>query len=133
MKNLEEYKDLIYRIIGSAMSVHRELGGGLLEPIYNEALHYELLDRGIENESEKNVECYYKNHKLEKHYRVDIVVGDIIVELKAAQDIIPEFRYQLFNYMRLTKCCYGLLLNFGPYVYMVNDIFMTKRQMNVVY
>jgi GxxExxY protein len=113
MNNLEKYKDKVYRIIGAAMTVHTELGGGLLEPIYNEALHLELLDRGIENEPEKTLNCYYKGHKLEKYYRMDIVAEDIIIELKATDDILPEHRLQLFNYMRLTKMPIGLLLNFG--------------------
>lgn len=52
MKDLSAYKDLVYKIIGAAMNVHKELGYGLLEAIYNEALHIELLDMGIENESE---------------------------------------------------------------------------------
>ena len=113
MKDLSTYKDLVYNIIGAAMNVHNELGYGLLEAVYNEALHIELLDMGIENESEKLLECYYKGHKLNKSYRMDIVVDDIIIELKAVDQILPEHRSQLFNYLRLTKKSIGLLLNFG--------------------
>ncbi|MBP5327939.1 MAG: GxxExxY protein [Bacteroidales bacterium] len=111
--DISKCKDVVYQIIGSAMTVHRELGGGLLEPVYNDALHLELLDKGIDNQSEVSIECFYKHHKLEKHYRMDIVVGDIIVELKATDMIIPEFRLQLFNYLRLTRKTIGLLLNFS--------------------
>ncbi len=113
MKDLSAYKDLVYNIIGAAMKVHNELGYGLLEAVYNEALHIELLDMGIENESEKLLECYYKGRKLNKSYRMDIVVDDIIIELKAVDQIMPEHRSQLFNYLRLTKKSIGLLLNFG--------------------
>jgi len=113
MENLNKYADTVYQIIGAAMRVHNELGGGLLEPIYNEALHIELLEIGIENEPEKLLNCYYKTHKLEKIYRMDIVVDDIVIELKAASEIIPEHRFQLFNYLRITKKPIGLLLNFG--------------------
>ncbi len=113
MKDLSAYKDLVYKIIGAAMNVHKELGYGLLEAVYNEALHIELLDMGIENESEKLLECYYKGRKLNKSYRMDIVVDDIILELKAVDQIMPEHRSQLFNYLRLTKKSIGLLLNFG--------------------
>ena len=113
MENLNKYADTVYQIIGAAMRVHNELGGGLLEPIYNEALHIELLEIGIENEPEKLLNCYYKTHKLEKTYRMDIVVDDIVIELKAASEIIPEHRFQLFNYLRITKKPIGLLLNFG--------------------
>ncbi|MBQ7062343.1 MAG: GxxExxY protein [Bacteroidales bacterium] len=113
MEDIEKYGDIVYQIIGAAMSVHNELGGGLLEPIYSEALHWELIDRGIDNETEKTLECFYKGRKLDKYYRMDMVVGDIVVELKATAEIIPEHRFQLFNYLRLTEKPIGLLLNFG--------------------
>ena len=113
MLDPKKYKDIVYRIIGAAMEVHCELNWGLLEPIYNEALHLELLDRGIENEREQQVPCYYKNHQLEKHYQLDIVVGDVIVELKSVSELNSSHRAQLFNYLRLTKKPIGLLINFG--------------------
>ena len=95
------------------MEVHNEMNWGLLEPVYNEALHLELLDRGIHNEREKALPCYYKHHLLEKHYQMDIVVDDIILELKSVSEINSAHRAQLFNYMRLTKKPIGLLINFG--------------------
>ena len=113
MLDPKKYKDIVYRIIGAAMEVHCELNWGLLEPVYNEALHLELLDRGIENEREQQVPCYYKNHQLEKHYQLDIVVGDVIVELKLVSELNSSHRAQLFNYLRLTKKPIGLLINFG--------------------
>ena len=111
--NPKEYKDIVYNIIGAAMEVHRELNWGLLEPIYNESLHLDLLDRGIENEREKQLQCFYKNHKLGKIYQMDIVVGDIIVELKSVSELNSSHRFQLFNYLRLTRKPIGLLINFG--------------------
>lgn len=113
MLNVQIYKDKVYKIIGAAMEVHRETGSGLLEPMYNEALHLELLDRGISNEREKFLPCYYKNHKMEKHYQMDLVVDDIIVELKSVSELNSAHRTQLFNYLRLTKKPIGLLINFG--------------------
>ena len=113
MLDPKKYKDIVYRIIGAAMEVHCELNWGLLEPVYNEALHLELLDRGIENEREQQVPCYYKNHLLDKHYQMDIVVGDVIVELKSVSELNSSHRAQLFNYLRLTKKPIGLLINFG--------------------
>ena len=96
------------------MEVHKELNWGLLEPIYNEAMHMELMDRGIGHEIQKNIPCYYKEQKMEKHYLMDLVVqDDIIVELKSASKLISAHRAQLFNYMRLTKKPIGLLINFG--------------------
>ena len=114
MINPKIYQDIVYRIIGAAMTVHRELNWGLLESIYNEALHLELLELGIRHEAEKQVRCYYKQHQMEKFFQLDLVVeDDIIVELKSVSKILPAHRSQLFNYMRLTKKPIGLLINFG--------------------
>lgn len=108
-----QYKDLVYTIIGAAMKVQSELRWGLLEAVYNEALVLELKERGVDCEAEKSIHCYYRNHLLKKEYKMDIVVGDVIVELKSVSDIIPAHRAQLFNYLRLTKKPVGLLINFG--------------------
>ena len=113
VKEFKKYKDVVYKIIGAAMTVHDELNWGLLEPIYNEALHMELLDRGIANEREKQVQCYYKGRLMEKFYQMDIVVDDIVVELKSVNELNSAHRAQLFNYLRLTKKPVGLLINFG--------------------
>ena len=104
----KQYQDTVYKIVGAAMSVHSELNWGLLEPIYQEALHLELKDRGIDNEREQEINCYYKRHLLDEKYKMDIVI-----ELKSVKELIPAHRAQLFNYMRLTKRPVGLLLNFG--------------------
>lgn len=113
MVDLSKYVNSVYKIIGSAMTVHSELGWGLLEQVYQEALHLELLDRGIANEMEQEIEIYYKKHLLEKKYRMDIVVGDIIVELKSVTSLASVHRAQLCNYLRLTRKPIGLLINFG--------------------
>ncbi len=114
MTDFEKYKDVVYRTIGAAMEVHRTIGGGLLEPIYNESLSIELNSNGIANIREKELPCYYKGIKLEKTYRMDLVVGDdICVELKSTNGILPEHRMQVFNYLRLTKKPVGVLINFG--------------------
>ena len=95
------------------MAVHSELGWGLLEAVYQEALHLELLDRGIDNEREQEVLVYYKKHLLDKKYKMDIVVGDIIVELKSVTHLSSAHHAQLCNYLRLTHKPIGLLINFG--------------------
>ena len=95
------------------MEVHSSLGYGLLEPIYNEALVMELANRGIAAEAEKMLPCYYKQQLMKKNYRMDIVVEDMILELKSVKKIIPAHRAQLFNYLRLTRKPVGLLINFG--------------------
>ena len=111
--DFKQYKDTVYKIIGAAMEVHSEMNWGLLEPVYNEALHLELLDNNIPNEREMQLPCYYKHHKLEKYYEMDIVVGDIVVELKSVNELTSAHRAQLFNYLRLTRKPIGLLINFG--------------------
>ena len=140
--NIVRHKEIIYSIIGAAMEVHRELGGGLLEPIYNEALFLELQDRGIKCEREKQVQCFYKNHQLEKYYQMDLVVDDVIVELKSVSELIAAHRQQLINYLRLTRMPMGLLINFGQpslqgerYAYFKddNECVLVDRDMNLVY
>ena len=112
--DFKKYRNIVYRTIGAAMEVHHELNWGLMEPLYNEALHLELQARGIPHETMKNIPCFYKNQKLEKHYQMDLVVQeDVVVELKSVNKLIPAHRAQLFNYMRLTRMPIGLLINFG--------------------
>ncbi len=124
------------------MAVHSELGWGLLEPIYNEALHLELSDNGISSEREKHLSCFYKHHKLEKHYQMDLVVGDVIVELKSVSEFTSAHRAQLFNYLRLTKKPIGVLINFGQsslqgerYAYFedTNECVLLDRNMEALY
>jgi GxxExxY protein len=140
--NPKDYKDKVYEIIGAAMEVHSVLNWGLLEAVYNEALHLELLDRGIDNEREQNLSCYYKNHLMDKRYQMDIVVGDIIIELKSVEELTSAHRAQLFNYLRLTQKPIGLLINFGQeslqgerYAYnkLTNECILLDRNMNPVY
>lgn len=113
MIDLHIYSKRVYDIIGAAMAVHSELRWGLLEAVYQEALHLELLDRGIDNLREQEITVYYKNHVLDKMYKMDIVVGEIILELKSVTKLTPKHRAQLCNYLRLTRKPLGLLINFG--------------------
>lgn len=140
--NPRKYKDAVYEIIGAAMDVHNELNWGLLEPVYNEALHLELLDRGIDSEQEKLLPCFYKHHQLEKYYKMDLVVGDIIVELKSVKKLSSAHRAQLFNYLRLTQKPIGLLINFGQpslqgeryaYIEETNECVLLDKNMNMLY
>lgn len=140
--DFKQYKDIVYQIIGAAMSVHSELNWGLLENIYQEALHLELNDRGIDNEREQEISCYYKHHLLDKKYKMDIVVDGVVIELKSVKELIPAHRAQLFNYMRLTKRPIGLLINFGcsslqgeryAWVEETNECVLLDKNMNLLY
>ena len=141
MLDLSNYTRKVYEIIGAAMEVHSELGWGLLEAVYQESLHLELLNRGIENQREKEIQVYYKNHLLDKKYKMDIVVDDIIIELKSATQLVPAHRAQLCNYLRLTHKPLGLLINFGEdsligerwaYDKDTNECFIVNRNMEAL-
>ena len=141
MRGFRQYKDIVYSIIGSAMEVHSTLHWGLLEAVYNESLCLELAERGIESISEKQLSCFYKSHELKKTYKMDIVVGDVVIELKSVSTILPAHRAQLFNYLRLTHLPVGILINFGAiklqgerygYIEETNECVLLDRNMDIV-
>ena len=126
-KKVIELAGKAYNIIGAAMEVHQELGFGISEGIYEEALCIELNDLGFETHAQCDLPTFYKGILLEKHFRLDIVVDDdIIIELKAVETILPEHRAQLFNYMRLTKRPVGILLNFGKSMHAEKYLFNSE-------
>ena len=117
-RRLQQLADITYDIIGAAMEVHNEYGFGISEGVYEEALCIELENEfGYETEAQCDLPVYYKGQLLEKRFRLDVVVEkDVIIELKAADALLPEHRAQLYNYLRLTKKPIGILLNFGKSV-----------------
>lgn len=142
MFDYKGHKDLVYKIIGAAMEVHSEMNYGLEEAVYNECLCLELEDKGIHGVPEQKIPVYYKGRLLKKHYRMDIVVDDIVVELKSVKEIIPQHRAQLFNYLRITKKPIGLLINFGreslqgeryAYIEDTNECILMDKNMNLLY
>lgn len=108
------YKDEVYKLVGAAMEVYNILGKGFLESVYQEALEYELLLRGIPYQSQVLLEIKYKDKVLEQKYRADLVLMDkIIVELKAIDKIGNNEEAQLLNYLKATDHELGVLINFG--------------------
>jgi GxxExxY protein len=108
------YKKESYKIIGAAMEVHKELGPGFLEAVYQEALEIEFQKQGIPYEREKLLTIYYKDMKLKKRYSADFVCYEkIIVELKALSDLTSKDEAQVLNYLKTTKLKLGLLINLG--------------------
>lgn len=103
------------KIIESAITVHRELGPGLLESVYQRCLAIELKARGLEAQSEVAVPVYYKGCLIgEDSLRLDLLVnGQIVVELKSVAQIQPVHAKQLLTYLRLSKKPLGLLINFN--------------------
>ncbi|MDD2228299.1 MAG: GxxExxY protein [Candidatus Cloacimonetes bacterium] len=108
------FKEECYQIIGAYMAVHSELGAGFLEPVYQEALSIEFSARGIPYQKEKTIDIYYKTHLLEKKYYADFLCyGQIIVELKALNDLTGDHLSQILNYLKATNLKVGILVNFG--------------------
>ncbi len=107
-------KELTGQIIGAAIEVHRELGPGLLESVYQTCLARELALRKVPYEQEKSLPVEYKGMLLDCGYRLDFVVADkVIVELKAVDKVRPVHQAQLLTYLKLTGCKVGLLINFN--------------------
>jgi len=103
-----------YAIIGAAMAVHRELGHGFLEAVYQEALEIEFKERNIPYQREVLLPVYYRTHKLNTHYKSDFICYDsIIVELKALSEIRSKDEAQIINYLKATNNQRAILLNFG--------------------
>ena len=114
MNNDILYKEECYKIIGACMEVHKELGPGFLEPVYQEALSLEFYIQGIQFEKEKDIRIVYKGKTLDKWYKADFLCFDkIIVELKAISELSNDHIAQLLNYLKATKLRVGLLVNFG--------------------
>ena len=101
------------QIIGAAIEVHRELGPGLLESAYQRALAHELRLRNVPFEEQKLCSVQYKDLVIEDAYRLDFLVGGVVVvELKAIDDLLPVHDAQVLTYLRFTRCHVGLLFNF---------------------
>ncbi|MCB9461454.1 MAG: GxxExxY protein [Anaerolineaceae bacterium] len=105
--------DLSYEIIGAAIEVHRALGAGLLESIYEDALCIELDDRHIPYERQKDISLTYKGRQIGAH-RLDLLVDDlVVVELKAVQRLESVHTAQVMTYLKITNRRLGLLINFN--------------------
>jgi GxxExxY protein len=110
-RSVNEITDII---IGAAIEVHRELGPGLLESVYEICLVHELKERGLQVVRQKEVPVIYKNVELDARLKIDVLVEDIVVvELKATQRIEPINEAQLLTYLKLSGHTIGLIVNFN--------------------
>jgi GxxExxY protein len=99
-------------VIGAALEVHRVLGPGFLESVYEEALAVELELRGLLYERQKAIGVLYKGHHIGEGRTDFLVEGSVVVELKASERLLPIHRAQVLSYLKTTRCHLGLLINF---------------------
>lgn len=111
---MENINALTRQIIGSAITVHRALGPGLLESAYQECLLYELRLAKLDVQRELKLPIIYKEVYLDYGYRIDLLVeGQIVLELKAVEKLHPVHKAQVLTYLKLGGYPYGLLINFN--------------------
>jgi len=121
------YKEESYKIIGAAMTVHRELGPGFLESVYQEALAIEMTTLNIPFVQEPKIDIYFKGHKLNKYFQADFVCYEnIIIETKATNSLTTDNEAQTINYLVATKKPLAILINFGA------KSLQTKRIINKI-
>lgn len=109
----EELDRLTNAIIGAAISVHRELGPGLLESAYEACLDFELTEKGFQVERQKPLSVVYRGVQLDCGYRLDLLIENrIILELKTVEKLLPIHDAQLLSYLKLAQKKVGLLINF---------------------
>ncbi len=103
-----------YRLLGAVFEVYNDRGHGLAEEIYQECLEMELELQAIPFRTKQELACFYKGRELKRRYIPDLFVfSEIVVELKAVSQLLPEHEAQILNYMRITKRPLGYLINFG--------------------
>ncbi|WP_336093981.1 GxxExxY protein [Leeuwenhoekiella sp. CH_XMU1409-2] len=108
------YEEESYAIIGACMQVHKSLGNGFLESVYQEALARELVNRNIPFLTKHKIEVFYEDQKLNKFFVADFVCFEhIVLELKATAILTESMIAQTINYLKATRMELGLLVNFG--------------------
>ena len=108
------HRDLTEQVIGLAIKVHRGLGPGLLESVYEECLCHELASAQVSFQRQQAVPVFYGSLRMECGFRVDLIVSErVIVEIKSVDRFAPIHEAQLLTYLRLSKMKIGLLMNFN--------------------
>tara|TARA_R110002050_G_scaffold195593_1_gene330461 strand:+ start:70658 stop:71062 length:405 start_codon:yes stop_codon:yes gene_type:complete len=108
-----EITDLSYKITGCAIEVHKQLGPGLLESVYEKCLKHELISHGFKVQQQVSVPVSYKGISIDSDLRLDLLVNDtVVVELKTVEYVLPVHEAQLMTYMKLLEKPQGLLINF---------------------
>ena len=105
--------DLTYKVIGSAMQVHRTLGPGLLEKLYEKALCVELKTQGLQFQSQQHFEVIYKGTNVGDYFADIVVENKVILEVKAVKELTALHQAQLLNYLKISRLSVGLIINFS--------------------
>ena len=109
-----EYDNITSIIIGSAIEVHKELGPGLMESVYEVCLEKLLLRHGLKVERQVKLPVFFKGEKLDKDFYIDMLIeGEIVLELKCVDEILPIHEAQLLTYLKLSGNKIGLIINFN--------------------
>lgn len=109
-----EYERLSHEILDSSLNVHKEMGPGLLESVYQYCLVNELRSRNVFVQEQVSVPLFYKNQILDKDFRLDLLVAEeIIIEIKAVEVILPVHEAQIISYLKLAEKRLGFLINFN--------------------
>ena len=109
-----EVEQLATLVLDAAFQVHRELGPGLLESVYERCLSYEVRKRGLSVETQVVLPIAYDGHTIDAGLRLDMLVeGKVIVEIKAVEQLLPVHEAQIFTYLKLTQNRLGFLINFN--------------------
>jgi GxxExxY protein len=112
--NNEEYNYLSRQILDASIAVHKEMGPGLLESVYELCLLKELLNRKIKVNRQISIPLFYKGEEIDKDFKIDLLVeNNIIIELKAVELLLPVHEAQIISYLKLTKLKLGFLINFN--------------------
>ncbi len=112
--SLDELNLLTHDIIECCIEVHKELGPGLLESIYEECLETVLTEFGLDVERQVEVPIYFRGKKLNKSFRIDMLVNNsVVLELKSVETLLPVHEAQLVSYLKLSNEKLGLLINFN--------------------
>jgi GxxExxY protein len=131
--DLDILKSAMYPVIGAIYEVHKELGPGLNEYVYQEGLGMQFEEDNIAFEREKEFTPIYHDRTMNARYRLDFVCMDqIVVECKAVEQLSVNHRAQLFNYMRLTKLPMGILVNFSQKSAVIERYFFDTQKNEIM-
>ncbi|MDO8616819.1 MAG: GxxExxY protein [Dehalococcoidia bacterium] len=120
-------KGVTEKIIGAAFEVHRELGSGFLEKVYETALVLELRNRGMAVATQRAVPIEYKDQPVGVYYADLVVENSVLCEIKATEGLLPVHESQLLHYLKATGITVGLLINFGAQRVQVKRLIRSKR------